>query len=299
MNLSIIIVNYNVEKYIISCIQSIYKHSRSNYKFEIIVIDNNSSDNSVKKIKKKYPNVKLIENSENYGYSIAANQGGLASKGEYLFFLNPDTFLIEDSLSVLIEKAKNIKEKFILGPVLATTKGSIHQSFWGETNLINTIFSIYHLDFLNVTKNYTFKKKSELEVNSVSGGAFFLAKKTFEDFQGFDENLFWMEDIDFCKRVKDQGHKILYTQITRIIHYVGKSSLTNYKITVSNQLISKIKYFKKHYSALSKNIIIINILIICTIKTVIFIIFSPFSVKYRKKLLAYFYTINKIIFKKF
>ena len=299
MNLSIIIVIYNVEEYIISCIQSIYKHSRSNYKFEIIVIDNNSSDDSVKKIKEQYPNVNLIENRENCGYSIAANQGGLASKGEYLLFLNPDTFFIEDSLSILIEKAKNIKEVFILGPALASIKGSIHQSYWGETSLINTIFSIYHLDFLNITKNYTFKKISEIEVNSISGGAFFLAKKTFEDFQGFDENLFWMEDIDFCKRVKDKGHKVLYSQITKIIHYVGKSSLTNYKISVSNQLISKIKFFKKHYSSLSKNIITINILIISTVKVVLFVVLSPFSAIYRKKLFAYFYTINKIIFKRF
>jgi len=300
MNLSIIIVSYNVEEYIISCIQSIYKHSKSNNTFEIIVVDNNSSDNSVDKIKNEYPQINLIKNRKNYGYSVAANQGAIESKGEYILFLNPDTLLIENSIDILIKKAKSIKELFILGPALISKEGFKHQSYWRKTSLLNTILSLCHLDFLNVIKNYKFDNFSGFDrVDSISGGAFFLPRNAFNGLRGFDEDLFWMEDIDFCKRFTDKGHKVFFFQLTKIIHYVGRSSITNYKASVSNQLLSKIKYFNKHHFRLSKYVIISNIFFISMLKLVPFFIMSPISNVFRKKLEAHIYVLNQIIFKKF
>ena len=81
MDISVIIVNYNVKEYIISCIHSIYKHSKSNYSFEIVVVDNNSKDGSAERIKKDFPKVKLIENNYNAGFSKAVNQGSSISIG--------------------------------------------------------------------------------------------------------------------------------------------------------------------------------------------------------------------------
>ena len=101
MDISIILVNYKVKEFIIPCVHSIYEYFGGNYSFEIIIIDNNSKDGSSESIRKEFPNVKLIENKHNSGFSKAVNQGAKVSIGNHLFILNPDTLLIEDSLGIL------------------------------------------------------------------------------------------------------------------------------------------------------------------------------------------------------
>ena len=106
MDISIVIVSYNVKEYIISCIHSIYKHSQSNYNFEIVVVDNNSKDGSAERIKKEFPKVTLIENNHNAGFSRAVNQGSSISQGKFLLILNPDTLFVDDCLSKILVEAK-------------------------------------------------------------------------------------------------------------------------------------------------------------------------------------------------
>ena len=107
MDISVVIVSYNVREYIISCIESIYKHTSQKIEFEIIVVDNNSSDQTIESVLKKFSEVNIIENGYNAGFTIAANQGAKNSIGKYLF-LNPDTRLDEDSLK------KDAKEKLMI-----------------------------------------------------------------------------------------------------------------------------------------------------------------------------------------
>ncbi len=91
IDISVIIVNYNVKEYIISCIESIYKNAPPKNSFEIIVVDNNSIDNSVKSIRINFPDILIIENEQNYGFSNGVNQAAKKAKGNFLFILNPDT----------------------------------------------------------------------------------------------------------------------------------------------------------------------------------------------------------------
>ncbi len=297
MDISVVIVNYNVKEYIISCIQSIYKHSKSNLSFEIIVIDNNSQDGSCEKLKKEFPQISLIRNNTNAGFSVGVNQGVKVSKGKYIFILNPDTLFVEDCLSKLIKVADNYEKLGAIGPSLITETGSIQQSFWKKPSIINTILSISHLDFLNFHKNYGFKKfNSTKRVDSISGGAFLVLKKVYNKLKGFNENLFWMEDIDFCIRAKKMGFEILYSPLTKIIHLSGKSAEKNIRVVILNQLISKIKFFKYHHPKIEYFIILISILMISLIKSLIILLISPFSKLYRKKLIAYLYTVRSILF---
>jgi len=295
MDISIVIVNYNVKEFIIPCIQSIYNHSKSRYSFEIIVVDNNSKDGSKHELIQKFPKVLLIENNYNAGFSRAINQGVKKARGKYLFILNPDTLLVEDSLRKLIEKANDKKNLGAIGPVLISEKGSIQQSYWRYPSLINTILSIFHLDFLNYYKNYSGKKFDGFsKVDSISGGAFFLPKNIFIKLGGFNEDLFWMEDIDFCLRLNKIGFITYYFTKTKIIHFKGKSAEKNYKIAISNQLKSKIKFFNKHHYKLSAFIILISVISISIIKLALLLFAIPFSKSYRKKFFAYFYTIRSI-----
>ena len=295
-DISIIIVNYKVKKYIIPCIESIYKHTSKSLRYEILVIDNNSNDGSIDAIKSQFSKVKIYENTENIGFSKAVNQGAETAIGKYIFILNPDTKLIEDSISILFTFLEKNETVAVVGPAIVTESGIKQQSYWKEPTLINTILSIYHLDFLNYKKNYRNEIGDKtILVDAISGGAFFVQKDVFQNLNGYHPNLFWMEDIDFCTKVRKLDNKIIYYPETKIIHYGGKSAEKDLHIAISNQLLSKIKYFKLHHSGIETIILTVAILFIALIKSILFLIVFPLGSKYRKKMIGYLSVIKSIL----
>ena len=169
IDVSIIIVSYNVAEYIISCIESIYKHSLSNNKIEIIVVDNNSSDQSSKLILDSFPNVKLIQNDFNEGYSKGVNQGAEISEGKELVNIKSGYAFVEDSIFKL-SKAYEENEGGIFGPKLIDENNLKQQSYWRKPSLFNTILSVINLDFFNIIKNYNFKNFDfQTRVETISG----------------------------------------------------------------------------------------------------------------------------------
>ena len=295
-DISIIIVNYKVKEYTIPCIESIYKHTSKSLRYEILVIDNNSNDGSIDAIKSQFSEVKIYENTENIGFSKAVNQGAETAIGKYIFILNPDTKLIEDSISILFTFLEKHETVAVAGPTLVTESGIKQQSYWKEPTLINTILSIYHLDFLNYKKNYRNEIGDKtILVDSISGGAFFVQKDVFQNLNGYHPNLFWMEDIDFCTKVRKLDNKIIYYPETKIIHYGGKSAEKNLHIAISNQLLSKIKYFKLHHSGIETIILTVAILFIALIKSILFLIVFPLGSNYRKKMIGYLSVIKGIL----
>ena len=295
-DVSIIIINYKVKEYIIPCIESIYKHTSKSLRYEILVIDNNSNDGSIDAIKSQFSKVKIYQNTENIGFSKAVNQGAETAIGKYIFILNPDTKLIEDSISILFTFLEKHETVAVAGPTLVTESGIKQQSYWKEPTLINTILSIYHLDFLNYKKNYRNEIGDKtILVDSISGGAFFVQKDVFQNLNGYHPNLFWMEDIDFCTKVRKLDNKIIYYPETKIIHYGGKSAEKNLHIAISNQLLSKIKYFKLHHSGIETIILTVAILFIALIKSILFLIVFPLGSNYRKKMIGYLSVIKGIL----
>ena len=297
IDISIIIVNYNVKDYLISCIKSILEKSSNDLSIEIIVIDNNSKDDSVKCLKNDFPKIKLIINDKNEGFTKAANLGAKSSKGKYLFFINPDTYFIDDSLAILFELMEKNKNIALLGPAMISPSNKIQQSYWRNPTFITTLFSLVYLDKMNRKKNYTKDSINIIKkVETISGGAFFVRSSIFDLVEGFDPNFFWMEDIDFCLRISNLGYEVYYTPKTKIVHYQGKSSEKNWSITIFNQLMSKIKYFKKHHSKFESLILEISILNISFIKAVILMILIPVKSSYFYKLKGYLKVIKSILF---
>ena len=295
-DVSIIIINYKVKEYIIPCIESIYKHTSKSLRYEILVIDNNSNDGSIDAIKSQFSEVKIYQNTENIGFSKAVNQGAETAIGKYIFILNPDTKLIEDSISILFTFLEKNETVAVVGPAIVTESGIKQQSYWKEPTLINTILSIYHLDFLNYKKNYRNEIGDKtILVDSISGGAFFVQKDVFQNLNGYHPNLFWMEDIDFCTKVRKLDNKIIYYPETKIIHYGGKSAEKDLHIAISNQLLSKIKYFKLHHSGIETIILTVAILFIALIKSILFLIVFPLGSNYRKKMIGYLSVIKGIL----
>ncbi len=296
MDISIIIVSYNVKEYLLKCLQSVVLFCTGNYQYEIIIVDNASADGSSDAVKKMFPDITLIQNTENLGFSKAVNQGCTPAKGKYIFILNPDTQFTEDSLALLFAEMERDTSLGIVAPMLVNNQQNRQQSYWRKPTLLNSIGSILHLDNLLWEKNYRHQNHdSPLEPDCVSGAAIFIRKHILETLNGLNDTLFWMEDMDLCLRVKTLGYKILYTPQTQIIHHVGKSSEKNQRVTISNQILSKIKYFKIHHSKTATIVLSVVIFMAVILKGILFSLLFPMGKVYKKKAVAYLYTFNLLI----
>jgi len=215
MKLSVIIVNYNVEHFLEQCLLSVRK-AMANVIGEVYVVDNNSVDGSMAMVKDKFPEVKLIENKKNTGFSFANNQAIQLAKGEYILLLNPDTVVEEDTFEKVIAFMDSHPDAGGLGVKMLDGKGNFlpeskrglptpsvaFYKIFGLSKLFpkSKTFGKYHLGFLDKDKTH--------EVDVLSG-AFMLLRKTTLDKIGLLDETFFMygEDIDLSYRIKLDDYK--------------------------------------------------------------------------------------------
>jgi len=244
-DISVVIVSYKVWGYLLPCVKLLFAQQGIN--IEIIVVDNNSSDGTVVGLRNQFPSVMVVENKENKGFSAANNQGIKMATGNYILLLNPDTEIKEkDALLKLKKSIENENPDGILAPCLLNEDGSFQQSFWNIPGITKLFLELFYLH----RKRNSTKPFMPVFVEGVSGAAMFFKKKLVDEIGLLDEKMFWMEDMDFCYRAAKAGKKVLYDPTISIIHYGGKSS-SNYSVVIPNQVISKIKFYKKHGSWLS------------------------------------------------
>lgn len=230
MKLSVIILNYNVRYFLEICILSV-EAALQNIESEIIVIDNNSPDDSCVMVKNRFPNVKLIENRENSGFPKGNNIGVAQAKGEYICILNPDTVVAEDTFSKLLSFAEMQSDLGIIGAklidgtgkFLSESKRGIPTPFTAFTKItglyrISDAFGKYYASHLS--ENQT--GKVEILV-----GAFMLMKRDlYNELGGFDERFFmYGEDIDLSFQAIKSGRQNFYFGETSVIHYKGESTV--------------------------------------------------------------------------
>ena len=224
MKLSVIILNYNVRYFLELCLKSV-EAAIQNIDAEIIVVDNNSPDDSCKMVAEFFPSVILIENKENSGFSKGNNIGVVKAKGEYLCILNPDTVVAEDTFLKLIDFA-NSKEKLgIIGCQLIDGKGKFLPE--SKRNIPSPKVSLKKM--LGNDKDYY---ANHLEIDSTGkveilvGAFMFLKKDVYNTVGGFDEDYFmYGEDIDLSYKVIKAGYDNFYFGETTIIHFKGESTL--------------------------------------------------------------------------
>ncbi|MEO9531308.1 MAG: glycosyltransferase [Crocinitomicaceae bacterium] len=257
MQLSVIIVNYNVEFFLEQCLNSAFE-ALKHVEGEVFVVDNNSIDGSLDMVREKFPQAQLIANKENVGFSRANNQALKIAKGKYHLLLNPDTIVEEDTFKKCVDfmeahpDAGGLGVKMIDGKGnflpeskrgLPTPKDAFYKIF-GLSRLFpkSKRFGRYHLSFLDLNETH------EIEILS---GAFMLMRKEALDKVGLLDEDFFMygEDIDLSYRIVLGGYKNYYFPDTRIIHYKGEStkkSSVNYVFVFYNAMII---FAKKHFSA--------------------------------------------------
>lgn len=254
-DLSIIIVNYNVKLFLEQCLCSVEK-AISSIRSEIIVIDNNSSDNSIEYLTPKYPSVTFIENKENAGFAKGCNQGLAIAKGKYILFLNPDTIVAEDCFTKCISFFEDHPDAGALGIKMIDGSGqflreskrsfpspstSLYKLF-GLANLFPTskTFSKYHLGNLSENENN--------EVDVLAGAFMMIRKEVLDQVGSFDEIFFmYGEDIDLSYRIQKAGYKNFYFAESSIIHFKGEStkkgSMNNVRMFYKAMSI----FVRKHY----------------------------------------------------
>lgn len=295
VKVSIVIVNYNVKDLILTCIRSLYQFCGNAGDLEIIVIDNQSIDGSCQAIRTEFPDVILMENSENEGFPKANNQGFSIAKGDYIFMLNPDTEFQENTIEKLRRFLEDNKSVGIVAPGLLNTDGTHQSSVWRYPSLFSIFCEFHYLTSLLKRKNYLDKDfTKQFEAESFSGAAIFFRKSVLDEIGNLDETMFWIEDVEFCYRAVQNGIKCVYFPETKIIHHIGQSAKKNYTISISNQVFNKIKFFNKHHSNFSAKLVILLSFLHVVQKSIVFGILSPFNVVYKRKASAYRYTLFKV-----
>ncbi|SHH34042.1 glycosyltransferase family 2 protein [Tepidibacter thalassicus] len=229
MCVQIVIPNYNGLRYLQRCLDSVYNQNFN--EVELIVVDNNSQDNSCEFIKRNYPDVKLINLSKNHGFAKAVNEGIKLAKGEYVVLLNNDTEVEKDWLKNLVECIKKDKKIFsVSSKMIQYNNRNLIDDAGDEYTLLGWTFKIGEGESVN---NYNEKK----EIFSSCAGAAIYRKKIFDEIGYFDENFFaYMEDVDISYRAKSHGYKNIYCP-DAVVYHIGSgtsgSRYNEFKIKLS------------------------------------------------------------------
>lgn len=235
MKLSIIIVSWNVKDLLYKLLESIFYYTRD-LEFEVIVVDNNSSDGTVGMIKRqngeaiKTGQLRIIANKENAGFAKANNQGLEIAKGDYIIFMNPDMELVENSFGKIIDYFSanprvDICAVKLLYPDLTVQPNVKKDPDWRSQAMI--LLKMHHLTQSKSVKEYLrkdFNYDQESEVEQVMGAFLAMPRAAALKLNGWNEDFWlWWEDVDLCRRARETGMTIKYWPGTKIIHHEGKS----------------------------------------------------------------------------
>jgi GT2 family glycosyltransferase len=258
MQLSIIILNYNVRYFLEQCILSV-QEAIAAIEAEIIVVDNNSSDESVLMMQEKFPEVTLIQNKENFGFPKGNNIGFRQAKGNYICILNPDTVVAEDTFTKILAFAERQPNLGIIGCKLIDGTGNfLPESKRGIPTpwvAFTKVFGLYKIfPKTKLFNQYYAQHLSENETGKVDilvGAFMFLESKLYQDLNGFDEDCFmYADDIDLSYRALQKGKNNFYFHDTTVLHYKGESTIKDEKYMKRFQEAMNFfyaKHFKKSW----------------------------------------------------
>jgi GT2 family glycosyltransferase len=255
--ISIIIVNYNGKEFTAQCVQSL-ERIRSREPFEVIIVDNASSDGSKEMLQQEFPGVKVLPQDANGGFGKANNVGARAALGEYLFFVNNDVVFQMDTMAFLKDYIDTHERVGAVAPLLLNLDGTYQHSFGRFPSLLNELR----------TKRDTARIKdlpsdrSPKRVDWVSFAAVMMRKHVFETIHGFDERYFmYFEDADVCCRLKKAGFDSLYCAESTLVHLGGKSwSSANTSMLKKEYRRSQLLFYSSHrawYSLLALRIFLL------------------------------------------
>ncbi|WP_179346032.1 glycosyltransferase family 2 protein [Winogradskyella ursingii] len=245
MKLSVIVLNYNVRYFLELCLQSVQDALKS-IEAEIIVVDNSSSDDSCEMVKERFPEVKLIENTQNLGFSKGNNIGVAESKGEYICILNPDTVIAEDTFIQILEFAKSKSNFGIVGCQLIDGTGK----FLPESKRHIPTAKIAFQKMMGKSDHYYNRniENDDVGKTDILVGAFMMLRRdVYNEVGGFDEDYFmYGEDIDLSFKILKAGYSNFYFGKTSIIHFKGESTFKD-KVYAKRFYQAMAIFYRKHF----------------------------------------------------
>ncbi len=263
MDLSIIIVSWNVKDKLRDNLKSIYQ-SQGDFNLEVFVVDNNSQDDTVNMVKKTFSKVRVIANKKNLGFAKACNQGLKEAQGKYLLLLNPDMRLELGTLNNFLTWFRNNPQASIASCKLVDQRGKLVKHvrrFPHFSDQLSIVLKLPHFlpGVLNKYLIKSFDYSKSAKVDSVRGAFFGMSRDKFDSLIQLDERYFlWFEEIDFCRQAKKNNQEVWYTPKATCVDYIGQSfsqikSLKTQKY-FSNSML---KYFKKWHPRWQYNILLV------------------------------------------
>jgi len=257
---SISIVNFNSKDLLEKCIRSIYGYVKA-VSFEIIVIDNGSTDHSLWNIAFKFPQVKIIYNRENLLFTKASNQGLQASQGRYAITLNPDCYFEDDSISKMVRYMDRNKDVGACGPTFLNIDGSIQSVGHRFPGLLYPFFQLLFINTIlpdnpvREARNYYENKLQE--VDAMGGGGIMVRQGILWKVGYLDEGFpMYFEDTDWCKRIRSYGWKIMHIPEAKVYHYGGESTVKVDRNKFERILYKSMLYYYRKYYGVGVSIIL-------------------------------------------
>jgi GT2 family glycosyltransferase len=244
--LSVILVNYNDLVNFKECLSSL-NDTMGDILFEVIVVDNKSTDGSLRWIRENAPQVRLIANTENAGFARANNQGIQESRGEYILFLNTDTVLEPRAIAYLLEELRGNPSVGGVGPALRSGENTFQVSFGKKVNFCR---EVVQKTTLNPYFKFRLKRSAKKrQVGWLSAACLLTRRQILEEVGLFDENFFlYFEDIDLCVRIREKGYILEYLPEAMVFHR-GGATIEGLKLLGRyHYRKSQLYFYKKHNS---------------------------------------------------
>ena len=295
MDLSIIIVSWNTKEFLLPCVRSVFENEQGISR-EVIVVDNGSQDGSGNEVKKTFPSIHLVENQKNMGFAKAVNQGLQKASGRYILLLNPDTQMKGGAIDRFVSFMDSHSGTGVAGAQLLNSDGSKQNSIANFPSLATELLNKRLLRWL-FPKRFPGKERNypePVEVNSVIGACMMVRREALDQVGSLDEDYFlFLEETDWCYRMKKAGWKIYHVPQTEVIHFQGKSAETDKKR-------SRVEYFRSRYHFFKKNrgsglcfILVVGLMVRLLVESISMTFACLFTVgmvkRWRRKLSIYAY----------
>jgi len=248
MDLSIVIVNWNTCTLLAQCLASVYAHPPEG-QFEVIVVDNASTDGSAAMVSQRFPQARLIENDHNLGFARASNQAIRQAVARYVLLLNPDTCVRPGALQTLLGFMEVCLAAGAAGARLLDSEGGLQPSCHPAPTLAREMWRLFHLDSLHPVACYPMRRwdtHTPRQVDVVQGACLLLRREALDQVGLLDEDYFlYSEEVDLCHRLRQAGWQVLWVPQAVMVHHGGQSTHQAPAACFLRLYQAKVLYFRK------------------------------------------------------
>jgi GT2 family glycosyltransferase len=246
MRASIVIVNWNTRALLAGCLESIEQNPPAG-PFEVIVVDNASTDGSTKMIADCFPGVTLLANEKNLGFAAANNRGITHSRGDHVLLLNSDTIVRPGALETLLRFMEENPGAGAVGARLLNPDGSLQHSCSPLPTLMREAMHLFHLDFRQRRMMQRWDIEQPRQVDVLLGACLLVRREALDQIGLMDEAYFmYSEEVDYCRRLRDAGWQLYWAPQAEVVHYGGQSTRQVATEMFLRLYAAKLRYFRKH-----------------------------------------------------